>query len=501
MFVQKAVLAAGLLRIAHAVPMPQMTYDENTGPVAGVSPPIPTFTSTSGSLRGPTSLQGGIAPLPVVSGPGSDSAAVPDPEFVNGQDADADLGLYLDFSSPTLTAPHGPQPLRGGVGATDPGPRTFEYERLNPDLYAPPASDQGDVANAMWPLGLSHNRAGIGKGSGWARQQNVDNLPAATAMAGVDMRLAPNAYRELHWHQSAEWGLILKGSVRVAAINEDGASFIDDVTAGDVWFFPPGVPHSLQAHDEGCEFLLVFDSGDFSEEDTFLATEMMLRSPKEVWAKDLQVDVSALDGIPQDQKYIFNGSPIPSDISKQNITGSAGALSGPNGYTYHWSRQAPLTTPGGSVKILDPLTFPIARSFSAALVTLAPGAMREVHWHTTSDEWSYFLQGSARISVYKAPTSARTFDFTAGDVGYIPQAQSHYVENTGDGDVVFLEVLQADRFADVSAAQWLALTPRQVVKDTLNLTDEVLDALPRQKTIIKPGNRNLTAVAGGSGKE
>jgi hypothetical protein len=87
-------------------------------------------------------------------------------------------------------------------------------------------------------------------------------------------------------------------------MDEDGASFVDDVTAGDVWFFPAGVPHSLQALDEGCEFLLVFDSGDFSEENTFLATEMMLRSPKEVWAKDLQVDVSALDYIPQDQKYV-----------------------------------------------------------------------------------------------------------------------------------------------------------------------------------------------------
>lgn len=31
---------------------------------------------------------------------------------------------------------------------------------------------------------------------------------------------------------------------------------------------------------------------------------MLLRSPKEVWAKDLEVDVSALDNIPQDQKYV-----------------------------------------------------------------------------------------------------------------------------------------------------------------------------------------------------
>lgn len=49
-------------------------------------------------------------------------------------------------------------------------------------------------------MGLSHNRLGL-KGAGWARQQNIDVLPRALEMAGVDMRLSPNAYRELHWHQ------------------------------------------------------------------------------------------------------------------------------------------------------------------------------------------------------------------------------------------------------------------------------------------------------------
>ncbi|KAI0100734.1 Bicupin, oxalate decarboxylase/oxidase [Nemania sp. FL0031] len=494
MHIQKSLLASGLLPLAYGLPKPQLTYEENSGPVGGVDAPFPTFTATVGQLRGSTDLQGGIAARPPTSG--GDSAIVADPELVNGQGADADLGLYLDFNSATF--PNGPQPIRGSLGSTDPGPRTYEYEKLNPDLYAPPGTDTGDVPNAMWPLGLSHNRPGTGNQSGWARQQNIEVLPAATAMAGVDMRLAPHAYRELHWHTSAEWALILKGSVRVAAIDEDGASFVDDVTAGDVWFFPAGIPHSLQALDEGCEFLLVFDDGAFSEDETFLATEMILRSPKEVWAKDLQTNVSALDDIPSDQKYIFNGTPAPANISEQNITGSAGSLSGPTGYTFHWSQQEFFNTTGGSVKILDPLTFPIAEMFSAALVVLEPGAMREVHWHTTSDEWSYFLQGSARITVFKAPSSSRTFDFTAGDVGYIPQAAGHYVENTGTDDVIFLEVLQAKKFADISASQWLALTPRQVVKDTLNLSDDVLDALPKDKTLIKPGNVNLTAIAAGS---
>ena len=95
-----------------------------------------------------------------------------------------------------------------------------------------------------------------------------------------------------------------------------------------------------------------------------------------------------------------------------------------------------------------------------------------------------------------APDSFRTFDYTAGDVGYIPASNSHYIENTGTEDVIFLEVLKQDKFTGISVAQWLALTPRQVVKDTLGLPDSTLDKLPRQKTYLKPGDRNLTALAG-----
>jgi len=189
---------------------------------------------------------------------------------------------------------------------------TFDYEKLNPDLFAPPGTDAGDVPNLMWPLGLSHNRLGTDKGAGWARQQNTEVLPAATAMAGVDMRLGPNAYRELHWHTAGEWALMLKGCVRLAAVNDESQTFFDDICAGDVWFFPSGIPHSIQAFEEGAEFLLVFDQGDFSEDGTFLASETFMRNPISVLSKDLHANISAFDNIPNKELYVseqtFNGA-------------------------------------------------------------------------------------------------------------------------------------------------------------------------------------------------
>ena len=318
------------------------------------------------------------------------------------------------------------------------------YEKLNPDAYAPPGTDKGDFPQLKWPIGLSSNHAGL-KGAGFARQQNIDQLPVATEMAGVDMKLSPNAYRELHWHKANEWSYIFNGSCRVGAVDEAGQTIYDDVNAGDVWFFPSGKPHTIQALEKGCEFLLVFDSGDFSEENTFLVSELFLRTPKEVLAKDLKTDVSAFNNLPPDELYIFPGTPPPADLSKQNITGPAGSISFP--YTYHFSKQSPYEVDGGSIKIIDPTTFPIASNFSAVLATIHPGAMREIHWHTDSDEWDFFLSGSARMTVFAGPDSSRTFDFVEGDVAYVPFPDSHYIENVGNTDVVYLEVLQAPKFS------------------------------------------------------
>ena len=341
-------------------------------------------------------------------------------------------------------------------------------------------------------MGLSHNRAGI-KNAGWARQQNVAVLPKATAMAGVDMRLAPHAYRELHWHKASEWALIFNGSVRVSTVNEDGATFTDDLNAGDVWFFPAGIPHSIQAFENGTEFLLVFDDGSFSEDETFLATEALIRNPQTVMAKTLEASVDEITTSPDDELYIFPGTPQDHDISTQTVDSPAGSIHGAQSYTFHWSEQQPLEVPGGSVKILDPESFPLAAHFSTALVTIKPGAMREYHWHLDSDEWSFFVSGSAaRITIFDAPEASRTFDFSAGDVAYIPVVQSHYIENVGDDDIVVLEVLQSDKFRDISFSQWIALTPKQIFKDTLNFSDELIDRQPKSKTFIKPGSTNLT---------
>lgn len=306
-------------------------------------------------------------------------------------------------------------------------------------------------------------------------------------MAGVDMRLSPHAYRELHWHQANEWSLVLNGSVRLTAVNDQGQTFTDDLVAGDVWFFPSGQPHSIQAKEDGVEFLLIFNDGAFSEDGTSLISEMFERMPREVLAKNFRTDVSSFDDLPDGELYIFPGTPAPENIEETRVVGPAGEIPKNLTYSYHFSQQAPFEVPGGSVKIIDSASFPIASDFAAALVTVNPGAMREIHWHPTSDEWNYFIAGKARLTIFAAPEASRTFDFSAGDVGYIPATQAHYIENVGDEPVQFIEMLLAPRFTDISVNQWLGLTPKQTVRDHIKLPDSVINNLPKVKSYLLPG--------------
>ena len=111
---------------------------------------------------------------------------------------------------------------------------------------------------------------------------------------------------------------------------------------------------------------------------------------------------------------------------------------------------------------------------------------RAGHWHPNTNEWQYYLEGQARMGVFAASSQARTFDYHAGDVGYVPFAMGHYIENTGTTPLRFLEVFKSSYYADVSLNQWLALTPPELVKAHLKLDTQTLDAFHKEKNPVVP---------------
>ena len=148
--------------------------------------------------------------------------------------------------------------------------------------------------------------------------------------------------------------------------------------------------------------------------------------------------------------------------------------------------QTPIKTKSGSVWITDSSVFPVATTIASALVEVQPGGMRELHWHPNTNEWQYYIEGQARMGVFAGSGQARTFDFRAGDVGYVPFAMGHYIENTGNTPLRFLEIFKSSYYADLSLDTWMALTPPELVQAHLKLDPQVMTALRRKVAPVVP---------------
>lgn len=377
-----------------------------------------------------------------------------------------------------------PYPAKGDRSASAPGPGNPTIDDQNPDSFLPPQTDAGGVQTFKYPFGLAHKRMQEG---GWSREVTIRELAVSKTIAGVDMRLTAGGVRELHWHTAAEWAIMLYGNARITGLDAEGKSFVSDVTDGDLWYFPTGIPHSIQGlGPDGCEFLLVFDDGNFSEYETVLLTDWMAHTPREVLAKNFGVSQEAMQKMVRREKFIFQAAvPGPLAADQKSTAGSLGLS--PIDFSFRTS-QLPVTkrTKGGEVKIIDSSKFKVSTTIAAAIVTVHPGGIRELHWHPNADEWQYYISGAGRMTLFATGGRARTMDFQAGDVGYIQRTLPHYIENTGTSDLKFLEMFKSSYYQDLALSQWLAHTPAELVMAHLGIDRATFDAIPKNEVVVMP---------------
>jgi len=63
--------------------------------------------------------------------------------------------------------------------------------------------------------------------------------------------------------------------------------------------------------------------------------------------------------------------------------------------------------------------------------------------------------------------------------------RSHYIENTSQTeDLIWIEIYKSDRVADIPLTQWLALTPADIVAQTLKIPIEVAERLKKEKQVL-----------------
>ena len=220
------------------------------------------------------------------------------------------------------------EPPEGAINAknpaslTDPGPQNPAIRDQFPSAFSPPPTDVGGMPRS----GLRSTTQRRIQDGGWARQVTQADFAISTTISGVNMRLTAGGIRELHWHQAAEWAYMTYGTAASPCSTRMGRPYVADVKEGDIWYFPPAVPHSLQGlGPDGCEFVICFDDGTAIEFNTLLVTDWLAHTPPEVLAENFGVPAETFARIPLNDRWIFQGK-VPGDLAadREAMTGNAG---------------------------------------------------------------------------------------------------------------------------------------------------------------------------------
>jgi oxalate decarboxylase len=318
---------------------------------------------------------------------------------------------------------------------------------------------------------------------GWAKQATVAEFPVSERLAGVLMQLSPGALRELHWHaNAAEWAYVIKGRCRVTTIDPEAHSEIVDFEAGDVWYFPRGHGHSIQGLGPGdCQFILVFDNGYFSEFGTFSITDWLGHTPAEVLGKNFGAPEAAFAAFPKREVYMIKG-PVPLPLASDPAPGSLNV--GAETHRYRLLAQRGERFPGGSLRVVSERQFPISTTVTGALLRIKPGGLRELHWHPNAAEWQYYVRGRGRMTVFGSQGRARTDEFAAGDVGYVPQGYGHHIENVGSEELEVVLALDSGAYQSISITAWMAANPPLLLATNFGVPESTFASFPKREAIL-----------------
>jgi oxalate decarboxylase len=320
-------------------------------------------------------------------------------------------------------------------------------------------------------------------GNSVGKEATVEELPISKGIAGVSMKLEPGAMRELHWHATAaEWAFVHEGHVRTTVIDPQGNAETDDFAPGEVWYFPRGHGHMLQClGDKPCHFILIFDNGYFSEFGTFSITDWIGHTPKPLLAKNFGVPESTFDDFPKEEVYFARGAIPP----EKPTTPLQGQKLPPQTHKFVLLQQNPHAVfAGGREWRVDSTRFPISKTMTGVVLELERGALRELHWHPTADEWQYLIDGKISVTLFGSHGRHRTEILEKGDVGYIPQGYGHSIENVGDKKCRVLIGLNTGIYAAIDLSQWIAGNPADVLATNFGKPATLFDKFPHKDVFI-----------------
>jgi oxalate decarboxylase len=141
---------------------------------------------------------------------------------------------------------------------------------------------------------------------------------------------------------------------------------------------------------------------------------------------------------------------------------------------------------GGREWRVDASRFPTATTITGVVLDLEPGGLRELHWHPTSDEWQYVVDGQLSVMMLGSHGRFRIETLNKGDVGYIPQGFGHSIENIGNVRCRVLIGFNTGHYQSIDLSQWIAGNPVEFLATNFGQPADLMAEFPREQVFIAP---------------
>jgi oxalate decarboxylase len=133
---------------------------------------------------------------------------------------------------------------------------------------------------------------------------------------------------------------------------------------------------------------------------------------------------------------------------------------------------------------------PISKGIAGVSMQLAPGVMRELHWHATAAEWAFVDRGRVRTTVLAPGGYTETNDFGPGDVWYFPRGHGHMLECLGNEPCHFVLIFDNGYFSEFgtfSISDWVGHTAKPLLAKNFGLSESMFDGFPKKEVYFAKG--------------
>ncbi|KAK9917475.1 hypothetical protein WJX75_004774 [Coccomyxa subellipsoidea] len=342
---------------------------------------------------------------------------------------------------------------------------------------------------------------------GTYKYSNIENFPGSPGISAALISLLPGGLRELHWHNTTEWAIVLSGTCRATVMEsgKDRPAETWDFGAGDVWYFRPNEGHMVQGLRPGCTYLAGYDDGSFEDRESLSVSAWLSTAPARVVAQGLGVTEGEVTRhLAADTFTFLPLGPAP-DTSLEEFRAHIGRPPQQPVLLTHRFRLAQVTpevsTAGGFVSVAQVTNFPVSTEMSGALVRFAPGALRQMHWHPGHAEWQYVINGSLAAGVFMKPGVYEEGFLGEGDAGYAPKGSAHWLRNTSnDTDAFMVLIFDDGTFTNIDLPSFIGNVDPEVTATSLNTSVAFAEAIDYTVPTMVPAHSHYATSTHGSSR-